>query len=322
VSRSDASSAGGDGSGTAASSSRSEPSSGVERTDALDSRIAARCEWSVPERPVTTSVVLVTYRPDRADLVRTLDALAAQRADGFEVIVVDNGTAWELQSELADRDRVGTYARLTENHGITVGRNIGARLASGDVLVFLDDDGIPDESFVAAHRRVHRERDVVAARGRVDPRHDTIYNRLQHHYDLGSEPFPHFINIEGNASFDRETFLEYGGFLEDLTGRAGHEGLELTYRMVVEGTVDREQVLYHPDAVIYHDYARNAIEFVRKRADRTRTATRLDGENDHLFAFARSYADAADEAELTSVDYLLAGFLAAAVRLARRVPGA
>jgi len=99
------------------------------------------------------------------------------------------------------------------------------------VLVFLDDDGIPDESFVAAHRRVHRERDVVAARGRVDPRHDTIYNRLQHHYDLGSEPFPHFINIEGNyivGAGDRGINKSGGGqsaIKNNLVRDSGEEGI-------------------------------------------------------------------------------------------------
>jgi GT2 family glycosyltransferase len=324
VSRPDASTSDGDECPNAGSSSTDESSTtSVEPTETTDPRIASRREWLVPDRPVRTSVVLVTYRLGRDDLERTLDALATQTTGEFEIVVVDNGIGWDLEAELATRDRVGVYARLTQNHGITVGRNVGARLARGELLLFLDDDGIPGERFVAAHSRLHDEEDIVAARGRVCPRHDTIYNRLQRHYDLGSEPCPYFINIEGNASFDRETFLEHGGFLEALDGRAGHEGLELTYRMVADGSIDREQVVYHPEAVIYHDYARTVLEFVRKRTDRTRKATRLEAEHDQLFEFARSYTDASpEEPELNSVDYLMAGFLAAIVRLVRRVPKA
>jgi hypothetical protein len=138
---------------------------------------------------------------------------------------------------------------------------------------------------------------------------------------MGPELRPHFINIEGNTSYDRETYLEYGGYSECLGGRAGHEGLELTYRMVAEGDVDRDQVVYFPEAVIYHDYARNARDFVRKRSDRSSKVTQLDRENDQLFGFARSYANCErSELNLGPVDYLRVAVIEATVRLLRLLP--
>jgi GT2 family glycosyltransferase len=278
-------------------------------------------EWTVPDDPVTATVVVVTYHVDEPALRRTLDHLERQTADTFEVLVVDNGTDWNLHAELADRRRVRAYVRLDENYGVTTARNTGAHLARGRLLLFLDDDAIPAETFVEEHRRLHRDRDVVAARGRVLPRNDTIYNRLQSHYDLGPRARPSVLNIEGNTSFDRETFLSYDGYDADLDGRAGHEGLELTYRMVVEGAVDRDQIVYDPAAVVYHDYASDLVEFLTKRADRPAKATQVGQKHDRLFEFARTYERTDATPNLTTVDYLRLGLLGAAVRIVRRLPG-
>lgn len=302
--------------GAAASTESAAPEGGVD-----DSRIAHRSDWSVPASTVTTTVVVVVYQVDRKDFERTLQALETQSASDFELLVVDNGTDWDVRSELARRDHCRCYVGLDGNLGVTVARNVGARLARGDLLVFLDDDAVPESGFVAAHQRLHRERDVVAARGRVRPRTDTLYNRLQSHYDLGPERRPYVINIEGNTSFDRETFLDYGGYSEDLDGRAGHEGLELTYRMVADGDVDREQVVYTPEPVVYHDYAQNVRDFVHKRVERSSKVSQLERENDQLFGFARSYGNTdGDDTDLGPVDYLRVAVLEVTVRLVRLLP--
>lgn len=302
---------------------RAEPSVQETGTDETvdESRIDYRTDWEIPESSVRTSVVIVTYQVSKDDFERTLSALAQQTASAYELLVVDNGTEWNVESALAAFDRCRSYVRLDGNRGVTVARNVGSRLARGDLLVFLDDDAVPESDFVAAHRRLHDQEDVVAARGRVFPRKKTLYNRLQTHYDMGPEACPHFINIEGNTSFDRETFLDYGGFTEELTGRAGHEGLELTYRMVAEGDVDRDQVVYFPDAVIYHDYAENFSDFVIKRTDRSTMATHLDGENDNLFGFARSYSRSSQgDVDLGVLDYVRVAMLELTVRLVRHLP--
>lgn len=274
-------------------------------------------EWPIPEATVTASVVIVTYGIDESSLGRTLDHLDRQTADDFEIVVVDNGTDWNLRAELARRSRVRAYAELAENYGVTVGRNAGAGIADGDLLLFLDDDAIPAATFVDAHRRLHRESDIVAARGRVLPRNDTIYNRLQSHYDLGPDPCPHVLNIEGNTSFDCETFRSYGGYDAGLDGRAGHEGLDLTYRMVAEGEVRRGQIVYHPEPVVYHDYASDLVEFVSKQSTHSRKAARLDRKHDRLFEFASTYDEADTRTELTGVDYLSLCVLGAMVRIVR-----
>ncbi|RDI69648.1 glycosyltransferase family 2 protein [Halopelagius longus] len=247
---------------------------------------------SSTERPLSAapsaSVVIVTYGTPRAVLRETLDALDEQTADDFEVIVVDNGVRFDLDELVERTERVSALVHLDGNYGVTVARNVGAEVAASDLLIFLDDDGIPDGDFVAAHRAAHDD-GAVAVRGRVLPRSDSLYNRLQTWYDLGDERVPFTLNIEGNASIRRAAFREVSGFDESLSGRAGHEGIELTYRLLTSG-YDREDIVYDPRPVIYHDYATDVRSYLRKRAAGRRRRRLLAATRPEVSKLAREYS--------------------------------
>lgn len=106
------------------------------------------------------SVVIPTY--NRSDLLRrTLDALMAQSAPAaeFEVIVSDDGSSddtAEMVSSMRSRLRLAYHFQPDLGFRAALARNEGARLASGDVLVFLDTGTLPGPDFVAAHLAAHR----------------------------------------------------------------------------------------------------------------------------------------------------------------------
>jgi len=114
------------------------------------------------------SVIIPTYdRPRR--LASALECLAAQSCAPDEVIVCDDGSALPLEGVL---DRFSgvlllKYARQ-EDRGFRAGaaRNMGIRLATGDVLIFIDDDVLCPSNFVAAHMAAHVQR-KKPPRGRV-----------------------------------------------------------------------------------------------------------------------------------------------------------
>lgn len=90
----------------------------------------------------TISVILPTYgRPE--SVRRALAALATQRnhAATLDLIVVDDGTP-EPVAPFLDDDSWPFRLRCVRQprSGVTAARNHGARLATGAVLVFLDDD--------------------------------------------------------------------------------------------------------------------------------------------------------------------------------------
>lgn len=105
----------------------------------------------------TLSVVIPTH--NRLNIL----LLALSRlSDGIsvpeEVIVVDDGSVEPVEKMVINQRfpfaslRV---IRLSPGRGASTARNIGARVATGDVVVFLDDDIYVEKETIAAHRRLH-----------------------------------------------------------------------------------------------------------------------------------------------------------------------
>ncbi|MDS0300421.1 glycosyltransferase [Halogeometricum sp. S1BR25-6] len=243
----------------------------------------------------SVSLVVVTYRTDRDAFESVLSALRSQTDDDFELVVVDNGVEWDLGARLREVRGGAAYAKLRRNYGVTFARNLGARLGDADLLLFLDDDAVPAPDFVAAHRRAYTDADVVAVRGRIVPKSRTFYNSLQRWYDLGDRPRPFLLNIEGNTSVDRDAYRSVSGFDEELGGRAGHEGIDLTYRLVRAG-YDRERIVYRPEPVVSHDYATSLLGYLEKRVVSRRHRKRLAARRPELFEFAGAYSPPDDGA--------------------------
>src|SRR4051794_12699915 len=88
------------------------------------------------------SVVINTY--NRAESLRvTLEALRRQTHDDFEVVIV-NGPSTDGTDELlaAYGDAVRVVA-CPEAH-LAKSRNLGIDAAAGEVVAFIDDDGVPE----------------------------------------------------------------------------------------------------------------------------------------------------------------------------------
>jgi N-acetylglucosaminyl-diphospho-decaprenol L-rhamnosyltransferase len=94
------------------------------------------------------SVVVVTYNC-REDIVRTLPALAEQLGDDDQIVVVDNASSDGTPDEA---ERWATVVRNSANEGFAAAANVGAGLAAGDLLVFLNPDAVPQPGFADAIR--------------------------------------------------------------------------------------------------------------------------------------------------------------------------
>src|SRR4051794_27593841 len=102
---------------------------------------------------VASVVVPVFNNPD--GLQTTLAALEAQTITTFEVIVVDDGSTEGLGAAepVIDRHAGWRFVR-TENRGAAAARNVGAEMATTDLILFADcrDEPAPEwvEAFTAA----------------------------------------------------------------------------------------------------------------------------------------------------------------------------
>jgi len=217
--------------------------------------------------PPLLSVVIPTFNR-RTTLARVLDALLEQRPEAgaaVEIVVVDDGSTDGTGDVLAARAAVVSLSQ--PNGGPARARNRGAAAATGERLLFLGDDTVPERGFLAVHAGETRPGIAVlgytgwdAERMRVTPllRH-LNENGLQFGYaiipDAENVPFNFFYT--SNVSLDRRLFLDLGGFDESFPF-AAFEDVELAYRAMTAG---RLRMVYRKAARTRHDHPTTLASF-------------------------------------------------------------
>ena len=230
------------------------------------------------------SVVIATR--DRAELLAgALAALRAQTgAPEYELIVVDNGSR-DATKAIAERFE-SRYAFVAEpNRGKA--RNAGIALASGETIVFVDDDVVVPPHFLAAHAAAHAAGGARAVSG-------PIVNVPS----AGERPEPTAANysraffVTCNVSVNTAALRAVGGF-DEAFNLYGWEDTELGARLREHGV--RRGFAW--DAYLWHikpptpqtldemlvkaiEKARMAARFVRKMPNlRVKLATGAYGAN-------------------------------------------
>jgi GT2 family glycosyltransferase len=235
-------------------------------TPLLD-RIATR-PVPVLAPPITTvSVVICTYTTERlGDLVACLDSLRVQRQPADQVIVVV-----DHHDELLAHLRHHTASRfgvvVTPNHhqpGLSGARNTGLELATGEVVVFLDDDATARPEWLDELLRPFAALRVVGAGGRIEPawpvcRPWWFAEHLDWTVGCTNPGMPTYVaavrNVFGaSAAFRRQALQAVGGFAADL-GRSGADGAgceETDVCIRLRSTLQGAEIVYTPSAVVDH----------------------------------------------------------------------
>jgi GT2 family glycosyltransferase len=232
------------------------------------------------------SVVVPTY-DRRASLERLLRALAAQTyplAD-VEVLVVDDGSTDGTAEWLAKARFPFELRGFGQAHGgPAAARNLGVRAARGALIVFLDDDVVPDPDLIATHVRRQTTGDTVVIGPMLAPKDwdrpawirweeaklYATYRRIE----SGRWPCTPRQFFTANASLPRERFLSSGGF--DTTYRRA-EDVELGYRLEDAGM----RFVFEPNARVWHYPRRSFAAWRRTPYEYGRSEVRMDRDKGH-----------------------------------------
>lgn len=124
--------------------------------------------------PTVDLSVLIATRDRAASLSRTLAALQRQELHGltWELIVIDNGSTDDTPAVLAEAGSTLPLVVLEETEpGKNRALNRALDSARGKLLVFTDDDVLPDREWLAAlHAAAARWPEDSVFGGRIDPR--------------------------------------------------------------------------------------------------------------------------------------------------------
>jgi glycogen(starch) synthase len=178
--------------------------------------------------------IVVNTNGRRDSLRRTLESFRWLDHPNFEVCVVcgpTNDGSRDLVREYAERGEVKWTTCDVLN--LSISRNLGIRIAAGDVVAFIDDDAVPEAEWLTRLAVAFRDPRVVAAGGVT---HDHTGYAFQARYTLcdrygESEIFDHdpgfedhnypfaarFPSLLGtNTAFRRSALRDIGGFDEEF----------------------------------------------------------------------------------------------------------
>lgn len=229
----------------------------------------------------TISIVVPTMNR-MASLRRFLESVIPQAMQHHaEIVVVSDG------STDGTNDMLGAYDTdcdltilIQDNAGPAAARNAGVAAASGDLIVFLDDDVVAQPNLLARHLGHHANNEALAVIGpmrtpaaELSPWTRWEQRLLEEQYSAmaSGELTPGWREFyTGNASLRRADFQGTGGF--DTSYRRG-EDVELALRLQQAGIA----FAFDPDAEVLHYPERSRASWVSNAEHGGRETVRMTG---------------------------------------------
>lgn len=177
--------------------------------------------------------IIVPVKNGACTLDTCLRAIHSSHYKNVEVIVVDDHSTDDTVQIAKSCD--STVLELTEGHGANFARNLGAKHAEGEVLLFIDSDVIVQRDTILSIVENLEENglDAVVGLYTTKHRHETFvsqYKNLWVRYSYLKSP-PAIDWLFGAISgIKREAFEKLGGFDVDLMAHRGSDDLELGKR--------------------------------------------------------------------------------------------
>jgi cellulose synthase/poly-beta-1,6-N-acetylglucosamine synthase-like glycosyltransferase len=226
----------------------------------------------VPDRSAwMVSVIVPAYNEGRV-LDSCIRSILADSRPRLELVLVDDGSTddtWVIMNRYADDPRVTIVGQ--RNGGKAAALNAGIARARGDVLVFVDADGIFTPGTIPELLTGFDRRDVGGVCGNDQPvnldRPQTHLLALLTHSTAFVRRALALVNclpiVSGNVgAFRREVINEVDGFVEGFIG----EDLELTWRVHRAGY----RINFRPRALVYAEVPSTPKGLWRQRVRWTR----------------------------------------------------
>ena len=233
----------------------------------------------------TVSVIIPSHNRSYS-LRRALDALHSQTypIDQIEVIVVADSCIDDTLAMLKDYQAPFKLQVIEEKcRAASSSRNTGAASATGQLLIFIDDDIEPTPALVESHVRIHQQRPGCAV---IAPYPPKLQGRTrffdvevrawweEKFYEMNQPDHRHTYQdlLTGNLSLDAELFARTGGFDAGFGYGTAHEDYEFGLRLLKANV----PFAVAADAIGYH------YEHETHNLDRSFRRARAEGRSDVL----------------------------------------
>lgn len=235
--------------------------------------------------PLTMSVIIATLGREK-HLAAALESLRKSTLSPDEVLIVDGSEDSDARSVAQEADAAASYP-VRHHHsrpGLPRQRNVGLSFATGDIVVFLDDDAVVPPCALGEILAAYDAPEVIGATARIiEPYGNAIGGKvspLRRLFNAGGPDgtftlsgYPRRLQDESvrrDIEFMQGAFMSARlpvarslGFDEVLTGYALAEDEDFSYRLSRRG-----RIRYLGDVEVTHDNAgfstRNTVAFAQR----------------------------------------------------------
>lgn len=197
----------------------------------------------------TVSIIIPFSRPQNIPLI-VKNIFDQGKDKSFEIILVGKGSkqfADKFKLKVIDNSKIKEPGRA---------RNLGAKIASGRILIFLDDDCLPQKQWLKENIRALQGEKIGAVGGMIKGR--------SKRYSAKSLDFANFTFAQStkrqempvcaaSLAIKKETFQKARGFDEEM--RVG-EDTDLCMRLKRLGY----KIIYEPKIKVLHDHHRETLK--------------------------------------------------------------
>ncbi len=181
----------------------------------------------------SVSVIICTL--DRCNfLPKVMSAVSSWRSDFQELIVVVGPTEDDTKLVLLEYKNIIDKVVFAKQKNVSIARNLGLKAASGEIIIYLDDDVIPPQEWVFLHSKAYLEQgagcgcvggvvidktnpnlSLQFARGvnsRLSESRPILSEDAARNYLSSADWFSGIMGA--NASYKKEALVKIGGFDE------------------------------------------------------------------------------------------------------------
>ena len=166
------------------------------------------------------SIIIPTLNEEK-NLERCLRSILDQTYKDLEIFVVDGGSK-DTTLEIARKNGIKIVeVSKRRPHDVSTAKNEGAKVAKGDILVFLDADAVLSRNFIELLDKYFQEPDVIGVSCSALPLEgNSLENFLYSCNNLlrriSNRVGRHELSYFSCLGYRREPFFKVDGFREDL----------------------------------------------------------------------------------------------------------
>jgi cellulose synthase/poly-beta-1,6-N-acetylglucosamine synthase-like glycosyltransferase len=210
------------------------------------------------------TIIIPVYNAGKT-IQTCLESLVNQKTSRkYEIIFIDDGSEDNSLNIMNSMKNKGDISVISQsNSGPAKARNVGAKLAKGDILVFTDSDCELDVYWLEEMTKPFDDEDVIGVQGSYKTKQKGIIPRYEQ-YEIENSYIRYnrnkYIDAIGtySAAYRRMIFMKYGGFNTTYKLASG-EDFDLSYKMAADG----HRMVFNNKAICYHQHPDSLLSYLK-----------------------------------------------------------